>query len=244
MNMTAKEYYETLPKDTPFQSCLKKLDEVYREFSFRLEGLGEVVIAGGAVRDALLGQLPKDYDVFVLNNYHSYKELTAKIIERLGSNIPQWTIHPIDLIPSNIQSLSETIKKEDDYKGRVAANCFNVIDNKIVQIITSGCSSLKELIDTFDWTICMHGYDGNVISKYPIDDQIGLGKDLILNSTDTPLNTLRRGFRFSERFQMNIPNNTILLLCAKILETDKNGKRRAEHMEFLQHLKNGAGDRN
>lgn len=228
--LTAEEYYKTLPQPTLVEVAMRDLDYVYREFNNHLCEFGRVVIAGGAVRDALLGRTPKDYDVFVLNTYTRHKDLAPKIIERL--NTPQWIVQPV---------LPDVDSDKKDYEGRVAAN-INYY-GKIVQIITNQCLCLESLIDTFDWKICMYGYDGHVISKYPIN-QVGPGKELLLNTVNTPINTLRRGFRFSERFQMKIPDDVILMLCAKVLAMDKNGKKRAEHMEFLRHLQNGAGDRN
>ena len=45
---------------------MNKLEEIYQVFA-EIFAPSEIVIAGGAVRDTLMGRTPKDYDIFILN---------------------------------------------------------------------------------------------------------------------------------------------------------------------------------
>lgn len=57
---------------------MNKLKEVWSEVTELLHPFGDVVIAGGSVRDFLMGRDPKDYDIFVLGiseDIDSFSEL-------------------------------------------------------------------------------------------------------------------------------------------------------------------------
>jgi tRNA nucleotidyltransferase/poly(A) polymerase len=60
------------------------LDGIYRDFAERLDGLGTLVCAGGAVRDYLRAKPAKDYDLFLLGRTLD-DELAKRIKERLST---------------------------------------------------------------------------------------------------------------------------------------------------------------
>lgn len=173
----------------------RRLRMIHAEFARRLEV--PCVIAGGAVRDMLRGCEPKDYDVFLLNDL--------------------WPAQGWDV------SLEKTEQgtQADDYGVRPLGTYR--FDGALVQVIQTKARTLHELLWLFDWNICMFGYDAaiGVVSIGSID-AIGPGKVLKLNRITYPVSTLRRGFRFSERFGMAIEPRELVELCvrsaAKLLE--------------------------
>lgn len=170
------------------------LNEIYTEFN-KLNEIGKLYIAGGAVRDELLNITPKDFDLFVLDNVENKEE---KISEYLKD------YEEVDPIVPWHQSEPHLIKnvKYKDY---------------IIQVMNVTIDNLDDLLDTFDWNICMFAYDRDFYQKCNTED-IGVGKDLILNKITYPLSTLRRGFRFSERFKMKFKVEDIKELCRIINE--------------------------
>ena len=77
--------------------------------------------------------------------------------------------------------------------------------------------TLAALIDTFDWNVSRFGFDGKAVVQEMSIADIAPGKDLKLHRVTNAPSTLRRGFRFSERFAMNIPNVDLHRLCALIV---------------------------
>lgn len=106
----------------------------------------EIYIAGGAIRDALLGRQPKDVDIFITTekNYSS-----LDIIEKLtGINGLQ------------ILTYGDTTERHD------YSNVDILFNNTKIQIMNSYVGySLENLILGFDYNICQYGYyyGGNVV---------------------------------------------------------------------------------
>jgi hypothetical protein len=178
-----------------------KMFEIYKEFSSRLSEFGDCYLAGGCVRDYLRNKEAKDYDFFILNHnlWENFEESKQKILAKL-----------IDLPIS--KSLVEWHKSEP----YLVVSCE--YDGVEIQILLNPAKTVDELLDTFDWNTCLFAYGKGGITQKEFIQNIGPGKELKLNKVTFPLSTLRRGFRFSERFLMKIRREDINLLCGKILE--------------------------
>lgn len=155
---------------------------VFAEFHRRLAPLkGEVVIAGGAVRDALRGVEPKDYDVFVLG--HPWSEASKAETLALLANLPV-------VVPFAWHNSEPYLVGTVDFRGR------------LVQVMLNPAGTVNELLDTFDWNTCLFAYDGREFHQRTQLDELQPGRELRLQTVTFPLSTLRRGYRFSERFSM------------------------------------------
>jgi len=174
-----------------------KLEDVYAEFQKRLSDFGHVVIAGGAVRDTLMGLSPKDWDVFVLQNGVGFDEIKKEISKRISDLTP---------VPPKVEW-----HNSEPYL--VATIQWN---GEQVQILVNPAQSVDDLISTFDWNVCLFAYDGAFHCKESIEN-IGHGKSIKLNSVTFPASTLRRGYRFSERFLMQLDIETVVRLCRMIV---------------------------
>jgi len=138
-----------------------------------------------------MGQQPKDYDVFVLGRSQPDKHAIAASV-----HLPY----------------AEHWHKSEPY----LAGTYH-IGEKIVQIMESPYPTLDELVDSFDWNVCLFGFDGSgVVKRMPVAE-IGPGHQLNLNRVTFPLSTLRRGFRFSERFGMHMNLAVVKSLCAHVI---------------------------
>lgn len=62
---------------------------VWDEFNKRLSQFGQVVLAGGSVRDHLLGRAAKDFDVFVLQGTDFDFEKAVEHCEQLELPVPE-----------------------------------------------------------------------------------------------------------------------------------------------------------
>ena len=183
---------------------LDLLRVVHDEFLRRLGHLGSVVIAGGAVRDAVMGRTPKDYDVFVLGCPFNAESRDA-VTERLG------TLPSLDQL--------EFHKSEPFLVGTVS---FHVGGRDVVvQVMTTDAATVQALLDRFDWNVSRFAFDGAVHALTAIDE-IGTGQPLRLHKVTYPLSTLRRGFRFSERFGMEFQRADVLRLCRLLMADEKD----------------------
>jgi len=174
--------------------------EVYDEFSRRLSSLGKVVLAGGAVRDFLMEQGPKDYDVFVLHSTTDDMEVLEKQVLAAVSDLS--TIPPVVEWHKSEPFLVATVEWE---------SCE-------IQVLVNPAKSMEELVDSFDWNVCLFAYDGEGFHMREDVGNIAKGKDLALNRVTFPLSTLRRGFRFSERFIMKLKKEDIETLCRAVIQ--------------------------
>lgn len=181
-------------------------DEVLSAFEPRFSMCGDLVVAGGSVRDELMGRTPKDYDLFCLwSGDWKFEDARDTLTERLDG---------LELVP-----VDEEIHASEPFL--VAGVRFN---GAIVQVMASPERSAGQLLDTFDWNVCLfartrHG----LIQRTPVED-IGKGKELKLNRVTFPLSTMRRGFRFSERFGMKMRKEDITLLCERVIEMESKIK--------------------
>jgi hypothetical protein len=182
------------------------IQEVYAEFNGRLESLGKIVIAGGAVRDTLMGKTPKDWDVFILQgvefDFNKAKDEVAKKVADLSPIPPVVTWHKSE------PYLCATIKWNDAE----------------IQILSNPSETVLDLLASFDWNVCLFAFDGEYHCGELIEN-IGVGKSLRLNKLTFPISTLRRGFRFSERFMMKFERDEIVTICKAIIEKDKVGNQ-------------------
>lgn len=161
------------------------VDELLQDMSKRT-GV-RCVLAGGAVRDLLMGRAPKDYDVFALGT----TELPTHAFDGLT---PVETAHQYEPF------LQGTFQ----------------VESLIVQVMAVKHTKMSELIDTFDWYTSCFGYDPRYSTAPEArikTDDIGPGKILKLQKMTYPLSTLRRGFRFSERWAMSIDDGDLAKLC-------------------------------
>lgn len=170
---------------------------VYHDIAPKLPG--NVVVAGGAVRDFLMKRTPKDYDMFILGVPRD--EAEPEIIKAMSG------FEPVKVIEGHSSEpyLVGTWRYRDS----------------TVQVMVNPAASTGALLDTFDWNTALFAYDGDFHQRTRIED-IAPGKDLRLQTVTFPLSTLRRGFRFSERFKMVFPRDLIVSLCEQVVE--KGGK--------------------
>lgn len=173
------------------------IEAVHSEFHQRLGKFGRVVIAGGAVRDTLMGKQPKDWDIFILKgekfDFKTAKPEIAATLEDLAKVAPVVDWH------NSEPFLVATVK-------------WNAME---VQVLVNPQPTMAHLIGTFDWNVCLFGYDGTYLHGEGIEN-IGVGKTLKLNRVTFPASTLRRGYRFSERFKMKLEYATVVDLCRQI----------------------------
>lgn len=188
-----------------------------------LSTLGLVVVAGGAVRDELLGRKPKDYDAFVLNPGWSIENLSEAIWETLyeeGEN-------------GRLEGVSE--QSSDNGSSKWISGTF-VFNERPVQVIASQCASLRELLDTFDWNACLFGVSDTEALQLADIGNICKGGFLKLHTVTNPLSTLRRGFRFCERYQMLIHEPDLVRLCGEVMAVKLQGESldQEEHHSFVE----------
>lgn len=160
-------------------------------------------MAGGAVRDELMGRTPKDFDLFILW-------------------ADEWDIEKFKVIKETIAScltgFVESKPVVDWHNSEPYLVATVLVEGQEVQILVNPAQTPEELIATFDWNVCLFAMIEDRIIKGANIEDIGKGKELKLNKLTFPLSTLRRGFRFSERFLMKLPRETVELICRKIIE--------------------------
>lgn len=194
---------------------MPNLNTVHTHFSKRFEDIAPVVIAGGAVRDHIMGKKPKDYDLFLLKTNFS-KENIAKIAE-IVRDLPI-----IEGIIPEHQSEPFLIKTVL-WKGAT------------IQIMCTPFENITDLLESFDWNVCLFAYDGQEWIRTEVR-HITAGESLKLQKITYPLATLRRGFRFSERFGMKLEYNDIIKLCTAIMESHKQQEIKKELEEINEML--------
>jgi hypothetical protein len=185
------------------------LEEIYNKFSTLLSSIGTVYVAGGAVRDTLLGLQPKDSDIFVC-----------------VSDTPPIGFPAFYAGPWFEQAAFEILDKENVYieepefdwqSSRFCKIEVKYKDCKVQIMFIEGIKTVDDLLDTFDWNVSLFAYDGQFYKRMELD-KIGKNQELILQKSTFPLSTLRRGFRFSERFGMALPNETIYKIILQMFE--------------------------
>lgn len=181
-----------------------RLAKLHTKFAELLSPFGAVVIAGGAVRDSLMGKAPKDWDIFVLQggqfDFERAKQDIKPLLEEFSEVPPAISWH----------------KSEPYLVAGIEWEGYEI------QILVNPAATVDELLDTFDWNVCRFAFDGSVTALESLDN-IQEGKELGLHRVTFPLSTLRRGFRFSERMKMKLPRQTIVSLCRLIVQNADAG---------------------
>lgn len=175
---------------------MNRLHAVHSAFSARLGHLGIVVIGGGSVRDTLLGRAPKDYDVFVLGSSAAPSESFGAALEGL-----------------------EHVKLLDFHNSEPFLQATVMFDGAVVQVMATPHADVAALLDSFDWNISRFAFDGSSITDLCPVSEIGHGKPLVPHKITFPASSLRRGYRFSERFQMVLSSDDVMRLCEAVVAT-------------------------
>jgi hypothetical protein len=174
------------------------LEAIWELMNQRLSHLGDVVIAGGAVRDYFLKREPKDYDVFLL----SETQVSTKTISDALSDL--------DL---DDDGTARTPRRTDETGSDRFATKNLSLSNKDIQLIWYKAPSVGVLLDEFDWNICRFAYTGTDYVQLMDPAHIGQGQRLVLHDKNTPLSTLRRGYIFSQRYDMVFDREDQIELC-------------------------------
>lgn len=169
--------YEELAK-IQLRSITNQIKEVFPTAS-------HFFIAGGAVRDLLIGVRPKDYDVF----FKKHKDA----IEFLKTYTPYLESNKVNLICVTKNAVTVEFPKSNGAKGAK------------VQFITNPefCKSPDETIKRFDFKCCMAYYDSKFnqigIPSVFIRDQMK-NKRLVFNpKCYRPVQSIRRMYKFRAR---------------------------------------------
>jgi hypothetical protein len=173
--------------------------DVIKAFEPRVGGLGTLCVAGGAVRDELMNRTPKDFDLFLLYpgefEFKKLKEELQPRLKGLAINTPSVEWHRSE------PYLVADVK----------------LDGVDVQVLVNPAASPLALVQTFDWNVCLFARTEDEVIKLTELDEIASGKELRLNRVTFPLSTLRRGFRFSERFKMKLRKEDVVSLSRMIV---------------------------
>lgn len=167
------------------------VDDLHRIAGFWEARLGvPTCVAGGAVRDTIMGRKPKDIDVFGLS-----AEWNAGWEEGLNAapDAPEWH------------------KSEPFLEGRF------IIDGVEHQVMKRDVTSVDDLLDTFDWNVALFAATPQKLWQRTDVADIRPGKALVLQLCTFPLSTLRRGYRFSERFHMQLRREDLETICTDVL---------------------------
>lgn len=172
------------------QANTSKLQELENHCKTLFDGLN-FCIAGGAVRDTLVGKAPKDYDVFVFTT----KEILEQRLKDAG----------IDL--------DEREDRNPDYSLADSIVC----GVEVQFMVRPETSTVDELLRSFDWAICKHAWcDGRLVDASWRSDVPEAGKELTLSTYDTPEHSLVRGVEFASKFDMLLSSETVRLLVSLI----------------------------
>ena len=186
------------------------LQEIYKIITETLNDIpnSQVVIAGGAVRDTLMGREPKDFDVFILNGNYNY----------IYSDEEEKSF--IDSIKNKLNNFKKVDIKLEWHKSEpfLIESIYINSDMQEIQIMVSPHPNINKLLDSFDWNISLFAYDGKNFYQRELISEIAEGKYLKLQNCLFPYSTLRRGYRFSERFKMRLETKDINLICNEIIK--------------------------
>lgn len=155
----------------------------------RVQGKWTPVIVGGAVRDLLRGDTPRDYDVFFLGA--SRQELSD--------------------VFGDVPAGDKPFKRHSQLIGEA------YLGDKTLQLIASpGHSSLMEKLRESDWNVSAFGFDGEIKALARLSE-ITPGASLRLMKVSNPVNELHRGFVFAERFGMVFDYGDVVKLCSAVV---------------------------
>lgn len=181
---------------------MSSVPAVYEAFRGRLGAFGQVVVAGGSVRDHVMGRTAKDFDVFVLGPV---------------------TDDQVAAVSGALSGL-EIVTPPEFHKSEPYLVATVRLEGELVQIMCNPAADIEALLDSFDWNVSLFAFDGTVRQREMVEN-IAIGRSLRLQTVTFPLSTLRRGFRFSERFGMVFERADIVRLCRDVakLKTQEAG---------------------
>lgn len=159
-------------------------------------------MAGGAVRDEIMGKVPKDFDLFILWRTEWDVEKFKEIKETIASCLTGFT---------------ESKPVVDWHNSEPYLVATVTVEGHEVQILVNPAQTPEQLLENFDWNVCLFAMTEERTVQQTKIENIGVGKELTLNKVTFPLSTLRRGFRFSERFLMKLSRETVERLCREII---------------------------
>lgn len=172
-------------------------------------GAYEYVIAGGYVRDRIIGRTPRDIDVFVLN---ATAESQASIHHSLSAAG----------IPTVKQAKSYLAAEGRPYFGEPIELRFLEWP---VQLVTTSCLTAQDVISTFDYDICQFYYDseGRITASFDERGYEALKtRTLGLRHLLTPMSSLRRGFLFEDRLGFKFRRTDIGRLVVTLQRQHEN----------------------
>lgn len=225
-DMSDLQHTNTFPEHPLKAPLLADLQSVYATFARHLERIGPVYIAGGAVRDTLLGRIPRDYDIFILVD-KPMDEVALEVRKVLDAMNTGQSLKYEKKREYRTNTLLETLKrifggKTDDLTGATVTPVKQVT----VQIILSRSESIYDLLADFDWNICLFAYGWiphmdaiGVYEKTPLR-HFQMEGELRVNAFHYPIRTLRRGFRFADRYELPINKEDLVKLAGLIVEGD------------------------
>ncbi len=185
---------------------LRYLQDLLFEFQIKVKH-PRACIAGGAVRDVLLGREPRDIDIFTLGAFPMEEDI------RRFMQIPQ----------------KDEDENRTDYQTRMAARqvITGYHEGYKIQVVEAEENSEESLLKRFDWNICLFAIKRDGVPLFlETPTNIGAGKALRLNCMNTPRHSLQRGVGFCDRYFMRMTDETIATLIDA-----------AENEEFLEALK-------
>ena len=208
------------------------LQTTYNYFHDKFKDLGSCYFAGGCVRDTLMNKTPKDYDFFILTGegkidaFETYKDTINKRLANF-SIVNQLEFHKsepylittiaVPIVIGYAPNSKITLYTPVERHLRVNEPCYIEL-----QVLVNPASSIDILLDSFDWNTCMFSWGTDGFYNKEQIENIEEGKELKLNKVTFPLSTLRRGFRFSERFKMKLHPTVVTGLCQKIVDNAKS----------------------
>jgi len=114
------------------------------------------VIAGGAVRDHLLGIPHNDLDIFILETpaeWQNYDKTQRLIRELLGLPQPKWSLDKAEPVEA------KTTWK-DDFHHPYSSHHHVAYKGLDVDLVFSECLTMDAVVNSFDVGLCKVGWDG------------------------------------------------------------------------------------
>jgi hypothetical protein len=163
---------------------------------------GEWVIAGGFVRDKLLGRAPRDIDCFRLSKPLNQAERDTCWLEH--------DLNQINIIFT---------KEERKYDGSSVPIRIRFLEYD-VHLIESTFADPEEILASFDFNICKFYLDEQFRVKSSSTDRADLfAKNMILQHDRTPASSLRRGYLFEYRLGFKFQPRDVRALVEKLWHT-------------------------
>lgn len=134
------EYFNTEHNIATITANFPEYDELLGFFIHTLKlKKHDIYIAGGAIRDALLGRQPKDVDIFICTDYIYERSAIIKALSGFNE---------IQILPNYYHD------ETHEY-----SNIDLLINGKKIQLMNDCVNNtLPSLISRFDYNICQYGY--------------------------------------------------------------------------------------